>query len=195
MRYAGIVKNDFAAAPGISVTVFVQGCPHHCPGCFNMETWDFDGGEEFTENLYQEINDAIVANNIDRNLVIQGGEPLCPENLDFTLSIIEHVLAEHPETKVYVYTGYELNQLMSMKYTDKYETLQRILNYLTWIKVGPFRWELRDITLQYRGSSNQKIIRCPLTLGGKIDKILVDDNEKIKGEGYEQSRRLNSIND
>ena len=52
MRYAGLIKNDFSAAPGVSVSFFTQGCPHHCPGCFNMETWDFDGGEEFTENLY-----------------------------------------------------------------------------------------------------------------------------------------------
>ena len=184
MRYAGIVKNDFAAAPGISVTVFVQGCPHHCPGCFNMETWDPEGGEEFTDDLYQEISDAIVANNIQRNLVIQGGEPLCPDNLNFTLSIIEFVLNQHPDIKVYIYTGYELNELMAMKYTDSYETLQKILNYLTWIKVGPFKLGKRDITLQYRGSTNQKIIRCPLTLGGKIDKIIIDEDEKIKGDNF-----------
>ena len=70
MRYAGIIKNDFSAAPGVSVTFYTQGCPHHCFGCHNPETWDFEGGKEFTPEVIDEILEALTANNIMRSLAI-----------------------------------------------------------------------------------------------------------------------------
>jgi anaerobic ribonucleoside-triphosphate reductase activating protein len=77
MRYAGLNKNDMSAAPGVSVSFFVQGCPHHCVGCHNPETWDFNRGKEFTFETMKEIIDALTAQKIYRNLCIMGGEPLC----------------------------------------------------------------------------------------------------------------------
>ena len=91
MRYAGIIKNDFSAAPGTSVTFFTQGCPHKCEGCHNPETWDFEGGEEVTHDTILEIIEAITANGLHRNLCIMGGEPLCPENQFLTNLIINYV--------------------------------------------------------------------------------------------------------
>ena len=70
MRYAGLIKDDFTAAPGVCVSIFVQGCPHHCPGCFNPETWDFEGGKEFTFDVLQEIKESLNANGIKRSLCV-----------------------------------------------------------------------------------------------------------------------------
>lgn len=78
MRYAGIIKNDVCAAPGVCVTFFTQGCPHRCKGCHNPETWDFDGGKEFTHDTIDEVIEALNANDIERTFCIMGGEPLCP---------------------------------------------------------------------------------------------------------------------
>ena len=91
MRYAGIIKNDFSAAPGTSVTFFTQGCPHKCEGCHNPETWDFEGGEKVTHDTILEVIEAITANGLHRNLCIMGGEPLCPENQFLTNLIINSV--------------------------------------------------------------------------------------------------------
>lgn len=81
MRYAGINPNDFSAAPGVSVSFFTQGCPHKCSGCHNPETWDFNGGKEFDTEAAIELEKALTANNVVRNLCLMGGEPLCKENL------------------------------------------------------------------------------------------------------------------
>ena len=99
MKYAGLIKNDFSAAPGVSTTFFVQGCPFHCEGCHNKDTWDFEGGKEFTPQTLDDIIDALTANNISRNLCIMGGEPLCQENQFLTHLIIKTVKEQLPETK------------------------------------------------------------------------------------------------
>lgn len=77
MKYAGIIKNDTAAGPGLCLSFYTQGCPHHCSGCHNPETWDFNGGKEFTDETLQMILENINANGIERPLCILGGEPLC----------------------------------------------------------------------------------------------------------------------
>ena len=88
MRYAGINYNDFSAAPGVSVTLFTQGCPHRCKGCHNPETWDYDGGKEFTPDILGKIVDALRANDVKRSFCIMGGEPLCENNLFLTTMIL-----------------------------------------------------------------------------------------------------------
>ena len=93
MRYAGIIYNDVLAAPGISLSFFVQGCPFHCKGCHNPETWDFDGGKEFTNETLTSIVNGLKANGISRNLAIMGGEPLCQNNL-FLTSLVIHSVKE-----------------------------------------------------------------------------------------------------
>ena len=154
MRYAGINKNDFAAAPGVSVTFFTQGCHARCKGCHNPETWDFNGGKEFTPQVLDEIVEALSANGIERNLAIMGGEPLCEENQFLTLLVISHVREKLPGVKIYLWTGYIYENLLK----NEAPHLQKILSEVDVLIDGPYIESLRDITLPMRGSSNQRII-------------------------------------
>ena len=172
MQYAGIIKEDLAAAPGLSVSFFTQGCPHHCLNCQNPETWDFNGGKEFTPKVIDDICKALMAHGIQRNFCIMGGEPLCPENLFLTTLVIKEVKKRMPYIKIYVWTGYTYEELKSFSdYKIKY-----ILNTIYYLIDGPYIDELRDITLPMRGSSNQRII--DLTSHKKYDTISVENIEK-----------------
>ena len=112
MRYAGLITNDLTAAPGISVSFFTQGCPHKCKGCHNPETWDFEGGKEFTPQVLDSIVEALTANNITRSFCVMGGEPLCDENLFLTNLVISHIREKVPGVKIYVWTGYYYEDLL-----------------------------------------------------------------------------------
>ena len=153
MRYAGIVKNDLSAAPGVCVTFYVQGCPHHCPGCHNPETWSYDGGKEFTLDVLQEIEESLIANGVHRDLCIMGGEPLCPENQFLTYLVISTIKEKFPSVKVYIWTGYNLDDLKKTGIR-----IPQILELTEAVIDGPFILEQRDITLPMRGSRNQRII-------------------------------------
>ena len=154
MRYASINFNDITAAPGLCVTVFLQGCPHHCPGCHNPTTWDFNGGEEFTAETMTEIIEGLNAQNIQRNLCIMGGEPLAPQNTFLTNMIINEVKARYPDIKIYVWTGYTYEEIQLL--CDSH--VKHILEQADYLIDGRYIEELRDITLEMRGSSNQRII-------------------------------------
>ena len=154
MRYAGIIYNDFAAAPGVCLSFFTQGCPHRCHNCHNQETWDFNGGHEFTEETLRHIITGLTKNGIHRTFCIMGGEPLCPENLFLTQLIISSVKQKLPETKIYIWTGYTIEELR--KSTSK--ALQYILSTADVLIDGPYIEAERDITLPMRGSRNQRII-------------------------------------
>ena len=154
MKYAGINYNDMCAAPGISVSVYLQGCPHHCKGCHNPETWDFDGDQEVTVETMQSIIKGLNANGIKRSLAIMGGEPLCETNSFLTLMIIEEVKRHIPDVKIYIWSGYTYDALKKSSDTHVLQSLQ-LADYLI---DGPYIEELRDITLPMRGSSNQNII-------------------------------------
>lgn len=153
MHYAGIIKNDFSAAPGISVTFFTQGCPHRCEGCHNPETWDFEGGEEVTHDTILEVIEAITANGLHRNLCIMGGEPLCPENQFLTNLIINSVKEKLPDTKIYLWTGYCLEDL-----DINNNRVKSILEQVDCLIDGPYDKTKRDVSLFMRGSSNQRIL-------------------------------------
>lgn len=154
MKYSGIIYNDISAAPGLCVTLFTQGCPHRCPGCHNPETWDFNGGKEFTEETMEEIIRGLKAQGIKRNYCVMGGEPLCDENAYFTFTTIWRVKYDLPDTLVYVWTGYTFDELL--KSDNIY--VKEILKYADFIIDGPYIESERDITLDMRGSRNQKII-------------------------------------
>ena len=155
MRYSGIIKNDFSAAPGVSVSFFTQGCPHRCAGCHNPETWDFSGGKEFTTDTLNEIVNAIADNGIQRSLSILGGEPLCPENEFLTFLVLKTVKDKYPNTKAYLWTGYTYHDLLTIRNTPK---VKEILNLLDCIIDGPYIESQKDLTLPLRGSRNQNII-------------------------------------
>lgn len=157
MRYSGLILNDFTAAPGVSVSFFTQGCPFHCKGCHNPESWDYEGGKEFTNEVLEQIIQGLTANGIQRNLAIMGGEPLCPENLFLTTLLITEVKRRSPKTMIFIWTGYTYEKLKEMNNTK----VQSILNTIDCLIDGPYVEELRDITLQMRGSSNQRILVMP----------------------------------
>ena len=154
MRYAGIIYNDVLAAPGISLSFFTQGCPHRCEGCHNPETWEFNGGKEFTQETLSSILRGLTANGVERNLAIMGGEPLCPENLFLVDLVINTVKEALPKTKIYVWTGYLYENLQ----TNPDKKLQHILSNTDVLIDGPFVKKERDITLFMRGSKNQRIL-------------------------------------
>ena len=153
MRYSGVIYNDIAAAPGLCVTFFTQGCPHQCHGCHNPQTWDFEGGIEFTPNVLEEIIEGLTAQGIQRKLCIMGGEPLCAENEFLTLLVIKTVKERLPETPIYIWSGYTYEELLR-----KSNNINQILELTDYLIDGPYIENLRDITLEMRGSSNQRII-------------------------------------
>ena len=154
MRYAGIIKNDVANGQGVCVSFFVQGCELHCPHCHNQQTWDFDGGYEFTQDTMNRIIEALHANGVQRNFSILGGEPLHPNNLFLTNLVIDEVRKVYPDIKIFLWTGYTYEQLVARNE----KLLQNVLKDIDILIDGPFIQEQRDITLAMRGSRNQRII-------------------------------------
>lgn len=154
LKYSGLILNDISAAPGLCVSFFTQGCPHRCPGCHNPETWNFDGGLEFTDETLNEIINGLTAQNIKRDLCIMGGEPLCEENALLTFTVIEQVKYYVPDTKIYIWTGYTIEELLNSKNPFIIESLRRADILID----GPYIEAERDITLSMRGSRNQRIL-------------------------------------
>jgi anaerobic ribonucleoside-triphosphate reductase activating protein len=154
MRYAEIKLNDVANAPGVAVSFYTQGCPHHCPGCFNSSTWDFEGGKEFTAETLDTIIKGLTANGIKRSLCILGGEPLCEDNAFLTDLVIEAVHKKLPDTKIYVWTGYLYEEVQKSPNSH----IQNILNNIDCLIDGPFIEAEKDLSLTMRGSRNQRVI-------------------------------------
>ena len=152
VRFATINKNDFINGEGVSVSLWMQGCPHHCKGCHNPKQWDFNGGQEIEiDVLIEEISQAIAANGIQRNFSVLGGEPLAPENFTDTYYIIRQIKEKFPTIKIFIWTGYVLEELKEM-YNDL------IFEYIDVLIDGRFELDKRDVTLKLRGSSNQRIL-------------------------------------
>lgn len=153
MRYAALKENDIVNGEGVVVSLFMQGCPHHCHGCFNPETWDPQGGKEVDINkLVAEIEDAISANGVIRNFSILGGEPFAPYNLRYTYYIVSRIREKYPNIKIYIWTGYYFDDIKDN------EWVRNIIQDIDYIIDGPFEEDKKDITLKLRGSSNQHII-------------------------------------
>ncbi len=150
MKINRIKDNDIANGLGISMSVWTQGCPHHCKGCFNKETWNYDDGREFTNDDLNYIIKNINKDNINRNLSILGGEPLCPENLKGVIDLCRVVKEVYPNKKIYLWTGYVYEEFN----LDQKE----IIKYIDVMIDGKFEINKRDLSLLLRGSSNQRII-------------------------------------
>lgn len=154
MRYSGLIKNDITAAPGLCVSFFTQGCPHRCPGCHNPETWAYGGGKEFTSKVIDEIVEALTAQNIHRNFCIMGGEPLCDQNSFLTCMLVHEVKRRVPGTKIYIWSGYTYEALLAKSNPHITDCLREADVLID----GPYIEAERDITLEMRGSRNQRII-------------------------------------
>ena len=143
MKFIRIKDNDIANGVGITMSLWTQGCPHHCKGCFNTETWDFNKGKEFTELDLKYIFDNINKNDIHRDLSILGGEPLCPQNIEGVINLCKEFKKIYPNKKIYIWTGYTLEEFN--------DTQKSILKYIDVIVDGKFIEEKRNLSFKLRG--------------------------------------------
>ena len=148
MRYNKIRKMDIANGPGVRVSVFLQGCEFHCPECFNKETWDFNGGEEFTDETIDNILNLCSKSHI-QGLSILGGEPMHPKNIEGTEKLAKAFKEKFPKKDIWIWSGF--------KYED-YLSKQDALKYIDVIVDGQFVNELHNPKLSFKGSSNQRTI-------------------------------------
>ena len=160
MNYADIKNVDVTNGPGVRISLFVSGCPHHCPGCFNPETWAYDYGEPFTEREVGKIIEMLDAPYI-QGLSLLGGEPLAPKNQAAVLDLVKQVKEKLPGKDIWCYTGYLFEDLLDGRVG---EHSQELLSYMDVLVDGCFQEELKDIRLRFRGSSNQRIIDVPKSL-------------------------------
>lgn len=156
MRYALMRKMDISNGTFVGVSLFVQGCPFHCKGCFNQDTWNFDGGHEWTEDT-KETFLSLVNKPYVKRISILGGEPLATQNLPDVVDLMKEVKARFPDKDIWVYTGRTMGSLQMPTRNIEQTYLQRVLEYADVIVDGPFIESKKDITLKFRGSSNQNI--------------------------------------
>lgn len=163
MNYAGIKKLDVANGPGLRVTLFVSGCTHHCKGCFNKETWDFNYGDPFTEATIEEILTELRRPQV-AGLTLLGGEPLEHVNQQGLLPLLRRVKAEFPEKPLWCFTGYDFEKDVLGRMAIEWEETKEFLSYLDILVDGEFIEEKKDLNLRFKGSSNQRTIRVPESL-------------------------------
>lgn len=152
-KYHSIIPNDVVNGHGVCVSFWVQGCIHHCPGCFNPETWNFKDGKDYTEHTKWEIIEDIGANGLQRNFSVLGGEPLAPQNITMTADVIHAVRCACPTIEIALWTGYTIEEVLM----DYNPLMGKILEDIDFIIEGPFIEEKKDLSLLWRGSSNQHI--------------------------------------
>ena len=162
-KIAGIYWDDTAAAPGISLSVYFSGCHFHCPGCHNPEAQDFNYGRDYGLEIRQEIMEKLKKNGVMRTLSILGGEPLNNENIGDVLNLIGWCKNDYPDLKIYVWTGYTIEELETRDDDD----VRAVLRNITCLIDGRYELDKRDTTLPLRGSSNQRIIMMEDYLNGK----------------------------
>ena len=157
MKYADIKRVDIANGTGVRVSLFVSGCTHHCKGCFNQEAWDFNYGKEYDkqaeEKIFKELEHSYVS-----GLTILGGEPLEQINQKGLLSLVKKVKEKYPEKTIWCYTGYTFEKDILGKMYKSWEETPELLKYIDVMVDGEFERDLKDKTLKFRGSKNQRII-------------------------------------
>lgn len=163
MNYGRIKTFDVANGEGIRVSLFVSGCRNHCKGCFNEETWDFNHGEEFTLDTINYIIQQLKPSKV-KGLTILGGEPLEPENQMELLRLLTRAKGEYPDKDVWIYTGFTWDELTVASCRAHTELLPYILKLTDVLVDGKYVESLRDLRLQFRGSSNQRIINVQESL-------------------------------
>ena len=158
MNYASIRKCDIANGEGVRVSLFVSGCRHHCKGCFNEEAQSFDYGAAFTREIEEELLEALTPAHI-AGLTLLGGEPMEIENQRALLPFLRRFREKFGNTKtLWIYTGCVLESLRRSTYPWRCEATDEILAMTDVLVDGPFIEELKDISLKFRGSSNQRIL-------------------------------------
>ena len=172
MNYGNIKYFDIADGPGVRTTIFVSGCTHHCPGCFQPETWDFAFGEEYTQEVEDKIIESLAPDYVD-GLTLLGGEPMEKANQRALLSLVKRVKALYPHKDIWCYTGYTLETDLLQESRARCEVTDEFLSFIDVLVDGEFMEALRDLTLLFRGSRNQRLIDFKETLK-KGETVLLD---------------------
>ena len=157
MYYADIKNYDIANGPGVRVSLFVSGCTHHCEGCFNEVTWDFNYGNPFDESVEERIL-AYLEPDYIAGLTLLGGEPLEQANRQALLPFLRTVKKKYPKKDIWCYTGYRFEEDILEKFCRQWDEMREFLSYVDVLVDGKFVLEQKDISLQFRGSANQRII-------------------------------------
>ncbi|MGN0709433.1 MAG: anaerobic ribonucleoside-triphosphate reductase activating protein [Anaerovoracaceae bacterium] len=157
MYYGNIKKFDIADGPGVRVSLFVSGCTHHCRGCFQPETWDFHYGRLFTEDTEQEILDALEPEHI-QGFTLLGGEPFEPENQLVLVNLLKKIIDMYPQKDIWAYTGYTYETDLLEGGRVHTEVTDEMLSYIDVLVDGEFIEEKKDMRLEFRGSSNQRLL-------------------------------------
>ena len=165
MRYNKIRKMDISNGPGVRISIFMQGCHFHCKDCFNSETWDFEGGKEFTDETINRVLELCDKEYI-KGLSILGGEPLHPKNIEGTTRLAKKFKEKFDDKTIWVWSGFLFETVN--KYT---------LKYIDVLVDGQFKTELFNPTLKYKGSSNQRVIDVQKSL--KNNSICLYNEEKF----------------
>lgn len=163
MNYANIKPYDIADGPGVRVSLFVSGCTHHCEGCFNSEAWDFSFGRPYNKDTEDEIMNCL-ARPFIQGITFLGGEPMEPENQGDVLNLIKRVRKDLPSRDIWLYSGYTLETDMLSGKLSEYKSTYEILSNIDVLVDGEFILEKKDISLVFRGSSNQRVIDMKKTL-------------------------------
>lgn len=163
MNYGEIKKIDIANGPGVRVSLFVSGCTHHCKGCFNPETWDFNYGNEFTQDTQEQLLELLAPEYI-AGLTLLGGEPFEPSNQRVLLPFLKKVRKQQPQKNIWCYTGYLLDEELWKDSAARCEATDEMLSLLDVLVDGKFMQEEKDVSLRFRGSRNQRLIDVPESL-------------------------------
>lgn len=163
MRYNKIRKMDISNGPGVRVSIFMQGCHFHCKDCFNSETWDFNGGKEYTDETINRVLELCEKDYIV-GLSILGGEPLHPKNIDGTTKLAKTFKEKFPNKNIWMWTGFLFENVKD----------NEVFKYIDTLIDGQFKTELFDPRLKWKGSSNQRVIDVKKTIK-KGDIVLYED--------------------
>ena len=148
MRYNLIRKMDISNGPGVRVSIFMQGCGFHCKNCFNPDTWNFEGGNEFNQETIDEVLNLCGESHI-KGLSILGGEPMHPNNIEGTTMLAKAFKEKYPNKSIWAWSGFKFDEDLKDK---------EVMKYIDVLVDGQYKDELHDFTLKWRGSSNQRVI-------------------------------------
>ena len=183
MNYANIKFNDIANGEGVRTSLFVSGCTHHCKNCFNQVAWDFNYGHKFNEAIEELILRSLAPEHIN-GLTLLGGEPMEKANQEGLLPLLKKVKERYPNKTIWCYTGYLFDEELLKPSRARGEHTDEILSLIDILVDGKFVEELKDITLRFKGSSNQRIIDVQQSL--KQNKVVLSPyNNKKSNSFYE----------
>ncbi|MBQ3573088.1 MAG: anaerobic ribonucleoside-triphosphate reductase activating protein [Clostridia bacterium] len=163
MHYGEIKNCDIANGPGVRVSLFVSGCTNHCKNCFQPQTWDFEYGTPFTNETENKILDMLAPGYIN-GLTVLGGEPFEPSNQRALYPFLQRVLEQYPQKSIWMFSGFTFEELQSDASHPRCEVTDAILSLIDVLVDGRYDESLKNLSLKFRGSSNQRLIDMKATL-------------------------------